>query len=122
MPRFAHRRAIVLLVLLCQVLAVSVVHVPMAQAAQSAPAAATSGHCHDGAPGMHAMGHASVPAPDAGHHCKNGFCGCVCVNAPAALPGIALLVAPMVSHPPLAVSPVVGVAPERIALLFRPPI
>ncbi|HEU4625044.1 MAG TPA: CopL family metal-binding regulatory protein [Steroidobacteraceae bacterium] len=125
MPRFVHRRAIVLLVLLCQVLAVSVVHVPMAQAAQSAPAAATSAHCHDGAPGAHEMSRTSVPASDVGHpghHCKTGFCGCVCLNAPAALPVIAVVIAPMVSHPPLAVSPAVGVAPERTAAFFRPPI
>jgi hypothetical protein len=114
-PRFVHRRAIVFVVLLCQLLAVGVVHVPMAKAAQAPPVAAVSGHCHDSAPAPHSM-----PA-DPGHHCKTGFCACVCLNAPAALPETSAPEA-TVSHPPLLVTARACSAPERATAFFRPPI
>jgi hypothetical protein len=105
----------VFFVLLCQLLAVGVVHVPMAKAAQAPPVAAASAHCHDSAP-------AHETAPDPGHHCKTGFCACVCLNAPAALPETTASPEPTVSHPPLLLADSACAAPERATVFFRPPI
>jgi hypothetical protein len=121
-PRFVHRRAIVLFLLLCQVLAAGIVLVPMAKAAQSSPVATTLGHCHDNASAAHQTSGTSLPTSDPTHHCKSGFCACVCLNTPAALPEISLAVAPRISHPPLLVSDPLAAAPERVSVFFRPPI
>jgi hypothetical protein len=136
-PRFAHRRLIVFFALLCQVLAAGIVHVPMAQAAPSVPVAiAASGeHCHDSAasdsPQHAGSAHASVThatsntggvTSDPNHHCKSGFCGCVCVSAPAALPAVSAAGSPVLSHPPLLVIDQAHAAPVRAAVFFRPPI
>jgi len=135
MPRFIHRRAIVFIVLVCQILALGVVHVPMAKAALATPAAAASKHCHDNGPTTsnhhdgashagvtHATSGTGDPASDLGHHCKSGFCACVCLSAPAALPETSVSAAPTTSHPPLLVTESVRSAPERAAVFFRPPI
>jgi hypothetical protein len=123
--------------LLCQVLAAGIVHVPMAHAAPSAPVAITSGeHCHDSGaasetrqdPGsahtlpMHTMSDMGGASPHPGHHCKSGFCGCVCLSAPAALPALPAAGSPVLSHPPLLVIDQAHAAPVRAAVFFRPPI
>jgi hypothetical protein len=140
-PRFVHRRAIVFFVLLCQLMAVGVVHVPTAKAAQGPPVAATSGHCHDSAPTASMDGAKATVAlatatshttashttrgdqsSDAGHHCKSGFCACVCAHAPAGLAGTPAAASPQVSRPPLLMIDSVRSAPERATIFFRPPI
>jgi hypothetical protein len=135
-PRFAHRRLIVFFALLCQVLAAGIVHVPMAHAAPSLPpvAVASSGeHCHESAasethentahtPVTHATPDMGGAASDLGHHCKSGFCGCVCLSAPAALPALSAATTVVVSHPPLLVIDQAHTAPVRAAVFFRPPI
>jgi hypothetical protein len=122
----------VFFLLLCQILAAGIVHVPVAKAAQLPPAA--SSHCHDGAVGSkHADGRASTlashatsgathPASDSTHHCKAGFCACVCLSAPAALPETSAAGSALISRPPLLMIDRIAVAPERAAVFFRPPI
>jgi hypothetical protein len=138
-PRFVHRRAIVLFVLLCQILALGVVHVPVAKAAQAPATAAASGHCHDTAPVASKHADAAVgdtlaaTAADStsgagdstthfGHHCKAGFCVCVCAHAPAGMTATVATASPQASRPPLLVMDRVHSAPERATVFFRPPI
>ena len=98
-PRFAYRRLIALVVLVCQVATAGVVHVPVAYA--DAPAQTTTAppchvHSHslptnssDAATG--AASHTSAPSDDGagnlgGHFgfCKSGLCHCTCAHPPAA--------------------------------------
>ena len=137
MLRFTCRRVIVVLALLCQVLTAGFVHVPAAHA-MTAPMpvpAAQPHHCHDDAragPALTAdtrdatvqaaeMPHGSG-MPDAGHHCKSGFCFCVCAHAVAAMPTLAASDGMAVMHAPLLSSYHVPTATRRPTPLFRPPI
>jgi hypothetical protein len=138
-PRFVHRRAIVFFVLLCQLLAVGVVHVPMAKAAPVPATADASGHCHDSAPAaadpgddgvgamvagmaMDSTSGADESGAHSGHHCKAGFCACVCAHAPAGMAATLVTPSPQASRPPLLVMDHVYSAPERATVFFRPPI
>jgi len=131
-----HRRVIVLLALLCQALSTMLVHVPMATAA-TAPKVATA-HCHDHAQSaMEETGGGSGDASDTGltgsqdsestgsffhHHCKTGFCNCVCAHAPAALTAVPAVPPLDSAHPPLISTYRPAAALVRPTPFFRPPI
>lgn len=124
--RRTHRRLIVMLALLCQVLTGTVVHIPAAVAAPTTTGEAPPCHAHALEGDTSVAGvrdHIPVPDPASpSHHCKSGFCTCVCAHAVAMLPATEAARPPVPAHPPLPWSAPAPDAPLWISVFFRPPI
>jgi len=124
----AYRRWIVLFALLCQVLAGTFAHVPVASAAPSEGAgkhcpdqvrAATSG---DDEIQAHARNHHDGDTGTNGSHgCQDGHCKCPCAHVPA-VPGGFSLPAAATPHLPVLTVYVPPSLPLQPIVFFRPPI
>ena len=136
MRRFAYRRLIVFIALLCQVVTAGVVHTPMAYAATAAQTT-TAPSCHEHSHGVgtdeggmaataasHSTSGHSDDADKLGAHfgfCKSGSCHCTCAHPPAAFSALPFDSA-FPPHAPLSLTYRVPPAQTRPTLLFRPPI
>lgn len=135
--RYAYRKWVVLIALMCQVLSATLIHVPSANASTPAkqPAAV---HCPDhehmnssgdsvaNDPSQAVGGHghaAGGPEHDStpGHPCKAGHCKCPCAQSSAmAIDSVTASSPP--PHLPITFVYVPPPVPERSTPFFRPPI
>ncbi len=136
MPFRAHRRFIVALALLCQVMTAALVHVPMSYARVTTDVAVSEvadcpdhGHMSQATPTDSAAGasnssFADSLHPPGGHDsggCHSGGCKCTCAHTPGT--SSAMTLTPSAAPPSrVEIFYRVPLAPECATTLFRPPI